>query len=291
MNLRRLLLALPLVPVLGRAQTPDVFVRVDTYLTYRSIKNGDTTLRSYDWLGRHSVVGLELALEPGFRGWVSQRLQRIPNDADPEQLDEYYIEDPGLWKLGKQYLPFGQQRMIRENGRAARADTNLLLEKLPISAAVVDNGSGRSRGVIGRLGGSLGLSFAAGKNFAAQGTSLNLVRSPEDAPGVGRGYGVLLGLDGRRRLGKFEISMEAVALRNGETGLDVDMEVSDLALVLRPWREGTVTVGWSRDWNQRLDFYRAQARMMLMPDVHLEPFIRFRQGVMYDLGLTLRVKM
>jgi hypothetical protein len=282
---------LALAPALAFAQTPDVFVRLDTYLTYRSVKGGDTTLRGYDWLGRHSVVGLELALEPGFRGWVSQRLQRIPNDADPEQLDEYFIEDPGLWRLGKQYLPFGQMRMIRENGRAARGDTNLLFENLPISAAILDNGQGRSRGVIGRIGSRVGLSFAVGKNFAAQGTSLNLVRSPEDAGGVGRGYGVLVGLDGSRRFGKYEVSMEAVALRNGATPLDIEREVSDLALSYRPSRDSAVTLGWSRDWNQRMDFFRAQARFTLLPDVHLEPFVRFRQGNLYDLGVSFRVKM
>ncbi len=148
---------------------------------------------------------------------VAQRLQRIPNDGDEEQLDQYYVEDPGLWRLGKQYLPFGRGLLLRESGRAARGDTNLIFQNLPISAAICDNGRDRTRGVFGRVGSTVGVSFAVGNNIGIQGTSLNAVRRPEDNPGAGRGYKFALGVDGAKRFWIFTVQGEVLALRRGHT--------------------------------------------------------------------------
>ena len=87
--------------------------------------NQPTTLRFYDSLAHPSTVALTFHLETGFRGYVSERLQKIPNDGDSEQLEQYYIEDPGIWRFGKQALPFGKESLLRMMGKAARGDATL----------------------------------------------------------------------------------------------------------------------------------------------------------------------
>jgi hypothetical protein len=271
------------------AQQPDVFIRVDARLHLNSARGQDTQLRWFDNLGRHSTVALSLSLEPGFRGFISQKIQQIPNDGDGEQLDEYYIEDPGSWRVGKQYLPFGRQTILRESARAARGDTNLILESLPITGAIFDNGRGRPQGVMARLGGSVGVSVAYGQHLGIQSTSLALVRRPEDAPGEGRGYRQALGADFGRRFGRYTISGEFVAFRGGHTDLDRDMEVSDLALLIQPSRQQSLTFGWSRNWLTGENFLRAQGRIGLTESVWLEPIVRLRNGSFYDTGVSIRL--
>src|SRR5207253_1549758 len=119
---------------------------------------------------------------------ISQKFAKIPNDPDRDLLDQYYLEDEGIWRIGKQYLPFGSGRFLHESVLAVRGDTQLVLEGLPIVAAAVDNGKGRQRGFVGRIGSRLGLSFALGSHFGINATSFTLVRRPEDSPGVGHGY-------------------------------------------------------------------------------------------------------
>src|SRR5688572_31745900 len=101
---------------------------------FRINADGDSNFRWYDPLGKHSTVGLSMILEPGFRVVVTEKLQRMPTDND--QLDEYYIEDEGNWRVGKQYLPFGRQTLLHESVQGGRVDTNLIIEGLPISFAV-----------------------------------------------------------------------------------------------------------------------------------------------------------
>jgi hypothetical protein len=273
------------------AQSPDVAVKLDLAPTYRSSKGADTLFRWYDTLGHYSTAGLLLRLEPGYRAYVSERLQRVNNDADPEQLDEYYVEDPGIWRLGKQYLPFGRQGLLRESVRAARGDTRLLVESVPIAVALCDNGARQARGIVGRIGSVVGVSFAYGNDFGAQASSLTLVRRPEDSPGQGRGYRTALGLDFARHFKIYTIQAEAVFLRRGQTPLDPNTEVSDLAITLQPSRHEAITIGWSREWGQDQNFLRAQGRFLLTRSTWLEPIVRVRDGVFYDLGITLRVRI
>src|SRR5438105_4538154 len=172
---------------LSHAQQPDVAVKVDLVPTYHMGKGTDTSFRWFDTLGRYSTVGLALRMESGFRGFVSERIERPASNADPEQLDEYYIEDPGIWRLGKQYLPFGRQSLERESVRAARGDTRFIIPTIPMSLAICDNGSGRARGFVGRFGSTGGISFAIGDNFGAQPSAFDLIRQPDEALSKGRG--------------------------------------------------------------------------------------------------------
>lgn len=273
------------------AQSPDVRIRSDIRVNYRSIVNGDSALRWYDALGRPSLIMVEFELEPGFKAHVAERFQKIRGDADEEQLYEYYVEDPGLWKVGKQMMPFGRNALIRDMGRGARGDTNLLLDRLPMVLAVADNGPGRLRGAFVRVGSRFGVNGAFGNGIAAQSGSLTLVRRPEAGPGKGRGYRLAIGMDYSQRIGDTTLKAEALGLRRGQTPADVDTEITDLSLTYDTPKEWSATLGWSREWNARFNMFRAEGQVEVYRNVYLEPMIRFRDGSLFDAGISLRVKL
>jgi hypothetical protein len=275
---------------LAAAQNPDVIVRLDTRLSYRTQEIGPTFLRTYDLLGRHSTVSIAFMLEPGFRVRVGQRFQRIPNDPDESLLDEAYVEDEGLWRVGKQYLPFGGW-MLRESAVAARADTSLVLEGLPISLAYADAGSGRLSGFVGRIGPArYGLSAAVGKHFGASGTALTLTRRPEDSLGRKRGYRQAFGLDGNQIVGTTYVRGEVLVLRQGHQSGDRDDSIFDLSL---EWPNGTgerYLIGATHSTALRRYVYRIGATIEVANNVSFEPMVRARNDRFQDLSLTMRVR-
>ena len=273
------------------AQVPDVFLRVDLYLHMRSSPMSDTTLRAYDSLGHISTVGLVLTLEPGFQAFIAQRLKKIPNDADDQQLDELYVEDPGYWRAGKQYLPFGRNQLLRESVEAVRLDTRFSGAQIPLTASGCDSGIGLQQGVMGRLGSKIGLNFAGGRHFGISATSLTVVRLPERSPGRGRGYRAVLGLDYAFASGPWMVQCEVAAFRSGETDLEKSKEVSDLMLSLEPSIYRSLTLGWSRDWSEKNDMFRIQGKFLLTPGIWVEPIYRLRGGKTFDYGASIRVKM
>ncbi len=288
---RKVLLAgLMLVPITVCAQNPDVRIRSDIRLHYRSERLGDSSLRWYDPLGRHSLVSIEFGLEPGFRGFVSERLQKIPDNSDNEQLDEYYVEDPGLWRVGKQYMPFGKQRILNEAARGARGDTNLILESIPVAIAVCDNGSGRTRGIFARAGGRFGVSGAYGNHIGAQSTSLVGIRRPEDAKGFGRGYKAAVGVDYARKYGNLSMEGEVVALRAGMSSADIDKEVSELALGYTASKTVWLGLAWSRDWRESVGLLRAEGRIEPYRNLFIEPMVRMKNSRLFDVGISVRAK-
>ncbi|HVL38865.1 MAG TPA: hypothetical protein VM328_05685 [Fimbriimonadaceae bacterium] len=289
--MRRLAILSLLAPAIVSAQAPDVMLKLDLRPTLRTELGGGNALRWYDALGNHSTVGLYLRLEPGLRALVSERLQRIPNDGDRNQIDEYYIEDVGIWRVGKQYLPFGRGLLIRESVEAARADTNLLLPGIRLTGAIFDAGMHRQRGVVVRLEGPIGMSFAVGRNLAISGTSLTVIRNPEASPGARGGYTSMLGLDYGRRAGMWRYQAEWVALRGGERPEDVEKEVSDVMILVEPNPLRYYGIGWSRAWNERNDQYRVFAQIPLDRSVWAEPMVRYRGGVLKDFSFTVHVKL
>lgn len=275
---------------IAHAQVPDVRVRGDIGLTFRFIDRARFTTRFYDPLGRPSVLGLSLYLEPGFRLVIGQRLERIPGTpSDP--LDEVYVEDEGNWRVGRQYIPFGTGRLISESANALRADTNLIFEGVPIAFAAFDNGKGYAQGYAVRVGGpNLGASVAYGDSIGASGTSLGVVRYPGDAPGRGRGWDLALGANISRRIGRFDTVAETVFLRNGQTALDGDLSVLDVSLGYRLLNRYNVLFGYSRAFERQQDFYRLSGTLPLEQRVSLEPLLRFRNGGFYDFAVTLRIR-
>lgn len=276
-----------------QAQTPDVVPRIDLRATMNLAPNGEGSLRWYDPMGRYSVVGLGMILEPGIHVLVTERLQRIRGDSDEEQLDEYFVEDPRNWRVGKQYLPFGARVLFRQAAPALRLDTSLLINSLPIAIALADAGPGRTRGVIGRIGGArAGVSFAFGNHFGSSSTSLTPLRRPEDAPGRGGGYATAVGFDYNMQVGEILVGLEALALREPSTALEDDDDITD---VLATYRFGSgddyVSLGWARGWRTSRDAVRFEAQIGIAKGLALMPFVRTTRRAWPEIGLTARIKL
>ncbi len=271
-------------------QSPDVVIKLDARLNYRSAPKDANTQRLYDTLGNYSIVSLAFKLEPGFRVFVSQKLQRFYGGNDPELLDEYYIEDEGIWRVGKQYLPFGAGRLLRESVMAARADTNLVFEGLPIAAAYAQGERGRQEGIVGRVGGRLGLSVFVGNHFGIDGTSLTFIRKPEEASGTGRGYKEVYGIDYSRGIGEFNLAVEGMVFQKPNSSQDDPFEVVDFSATFAPSKYQSYTLGWTRRTEPNTDFWRVRGNVYLANHVYLEPMVRYRNGSNFDFSVAVRVR-
>ena len=284
-----LLLACLLSPVSCLAQAPDVRARLDFALTLDYRNDDSQTSRLYSPLGRPSTVALSLVLETGYNVVVSERLQRLPHDADGDIFDEAYIEDPGIFRVGKQYLPFGAGRLLRESAAAARIDSNLIAEGVPVALAYCDAGPGRQSGLVLHAGRALGASLAVGDHFGISGTSLGVVRHPEDAAGRGGGWKQAFGFDASRRLGKLALSAEFGAFNGGPQR---SLSVLDLETTYYSDGYRTIGLGYTHSDGERgADLLRLFGRIHAARNLDLEPFLRLRNGDLYDLALTLRLRL
>lgn len=273
------------------AQAPDVRFKLDLSLTERIEQRGRNKLRLYDPMGRPGTVSLTFFLEPGLRAFASQRLERIKGGPSNEFLDEAYVEDEGIWRVGKQYLPFGFSRLFAESVPALRADSNLIFEGVAISLAACDAGRGYQQGYVVRIGSeSLNGSVAVGRNFGISGTSLSAVRRPEDAPGVGRGYRRALGVEAARRTGKVSLRLAAVALAGPEAAVDRERNIYDLSLEWKDSPKRSFSVGFSQIPQESQQWLRLAAAFQVGTKVTLEPMLRNRNGGFYDFNLTLRYR-
>ncbi len=270
------------------AQQPDLRFRIDLAFQLVSEQGGPYTARLYTPFGRHSTVAITALTEPGFNVTISQRAQVFDNDADDEPLDEYFVEDPGIWRVGKQYLPFGSQNLLRESVRAARADTNLILEGIPITVAVFDGGNGRPRGAMGRLGPrAYGASFASGRQIGVSGTALAFIRSPEGSPGPGAGWAQAYGFDAAYRITRGIFRLEGLGLRGG--GED-DRTILDLTFTRDLRGRDFVTIGLTRDFGRDRTYLRGTANLKVNPNTVFEPFLILRDAQIYRVGLGARVR-
>lgn len=274
----------------GSAQIPDVLVKVDALLHYRTETKGKTTLRAYDSLGNYGTVGLSFTLEPGFQVLIAQRFQSIDDSADEDQLDQMFIEDRGFWKVGKQMMPFGANGIIRENSYGARFETNLGSEALPASLAAVDGGSGRQRGVMGRIGTRLGFSFAVGNRFALDPATLSYFRRPEASPGKGHGFKEIYGLDYSRRLGQLNVRVEHVVMTRPERADDDEAAYTDLYFWLEPEPRKSIGIGLSRDWENADTHFRVTGQIPASLGAWFEPMLLIKNGEVRSFGVSLRVR-
>ncbi len=274
------------------AQAPDIAAFVELRPTWQVRSGAKNVFRYYDPLVRYSLVGLRLGLEPGLRGYVAQRLEKAPGDGDPEGIDEAWVEDPGVWRIGKQYLPFGRQGLLRETVNAVRFDTRLVFEDVPIAMAACDGGPGRPRGVAGRIGRSAGLSFAVGDHFGVQQTAFAAFRDPEEAPGKGGGHRLVLGLDAERSFGPTLATVEWSALREANRVADPDRDFSEVRVqwVTRGTRY-PITASWGREWRSRRDVYRIEAQLGQKGAVVYVPAIRTERLRFRDFSLTAVVRL
>lgn len=273
------------------AQQPDLRLKVDLALQLVSEKRGPFLARLYTPFGRYSTVSLTALTEPGFNITVSQRLQTFDHDADSEILDEYFVEDPGIWRVGKQYLPFGAQNLLRESVRAARADTNLIFEGVPITVALFDGGKNHPRGAMGRLGPrAYGVSFEAGEGIGSSGSALAFLRSPEASPGAGRGWGRALGFDAAYRISRGIFRLEGLALRGGTGAAQRDRSILDLTFTRELRGRDYVMLGVARDFDRNQSYLRATANLKAAPNTVTEPFLILRNGQLYRVGIGARVR-
>jgi hypothetical protein len=277
---------------LALGQTPQVAIFSDLRPTW-FVRAGETNrIRWFDYSGHYSLVGFHMVLETGNVVKVAQRLEKINNDGDPDAIDEAFIEARGLWRIGKQYIPFGQQKILRESVPAIRYDTELLFDAIPISIAVSDNVDGYARGVIARIGGDLGVSVAVGDHFGIQGSSLTQFRRPEEGPGRNHGYHRAVALDTKYGIGGGVLEAEMVFLSDGHTGIDEDRSLSDVRF--RFATKGTnypTTIAWSRSWDEKRDWYSVSMEIPITEKVVWEPFLRFEGLDWQDFGLTARVRL
>lgn len=274
------------------AQNPDVAPFVELHPSWQVRSTKKSLFHWYDPTGRYSLVGLRMVLESGHRIYVAQRFERVDNSGDPDTVDEYYIEQRGHWRLGKQYLPFGRREIVRSTVLAARLDTDLLFEGVPLSISACDGGSGRTRGVFGRVGGPIGLSFALGNHIGIQPTDLAKYRNLEEAPGIGRGYRLALGVDTLVSIGSVNLTAEWASLRRGETADDHDADLSDLRLRFRPpGSDDRVNIGWSRDWAGARDYLSAEFELEAGKKISYLPMIRFEGFSFKDFALTAVVRL
>ena len=279
-----------LSPGIAASQVPDVRVKFDITLALRTNADEKTTFKPFDLLGRHSTVSLTFFLEPGFRAFVSQKIQPFPNETDSQPFDEYYVEDEGIWRVGKQYLPFGTGVILRESVLAAKADTNQILEQFPVSIALCDGGSGYQRGIVARAGNRVGVSVAYGRHFGIASTALTLIRHPEESPGRDHGWRLAIGADYTRRLDQWTIRAEGVTLRSGETVDDKDVTLGDVSVAYAPNRNQSYTIGYTRLFPDEGEVFRGMGSFKLTNMVNFEPIVRYRDGKFYDMSLQFRVK-
>jgi hypothetical protein len=272
-------------------QTPDLVIKADVSLNDISRTRSGSKVRWYDPMGRHSIVGVRLTLEPGYYVLVTERLQRIENDADREFLDEAYVEDPGSWRLGRQYLPFGSKVLVRESALAARFDRQFTLRGLPVVVAACDNGNALQRGVVARIGSSVGASVAYGQHFGVSGTCFTPFRRPEASPGPGKGYALLVGLDASRNFGALGVEAEYVGMRRGATSGDKSEDATDLRFNIRGFEGKSRFVGaWTRVWRRRADFFRVENELQVSRNIYLKSFLRIGRGSFSDIGVGVRIK-
>ena len=267
------------------SQAPDVRIKGDVSLSY--INNEGAGLRMISPLHRYSTISLSTLSPLGFNILLSQRFSFIQDDADNELFDEYYVEDPGSWRVGKQYLPFGGGQILRETALAARVDSNLIFEGLPLSLALVDAGKGRQAGLIGRLGGrGYGFSAALGDHWGINGTAFNLFQSL--GPGLGResGYQQAFGFDWNQRAGRLTTRYESVALRRPNQASD-ELNLTDLSFTYDLGGRNQLLFGVSdgRDrWLRLGGTYNAKH------GVTVEALSRAQNGRIVESSLTLRIK-
>lgn len=272
------------------AQIPDIQLHLDVTGSFRSEPNRPSLFQFYDVLGRPSTVSLSFYTQQGFRAYVAEKLEAMPRDFVGDPFDEYYFEDEGIWRVGKQYLPFGSGRILHESALAARGDTNFIFDNVPIAFALCDGGDGFERGAIGRVGSMIGASVAWGRHFGIAATSLDDIRRPEDAPGEGRGWRQAFGVDASRRLSHWTFRAEAIRFQSGETAFDTNTSVVELSASLDPKRGESTTFAWTREAPSRHDIYRLGGSYAVVKRVTFEPMIRFRDGSLWDLVAQIRVK-
>lgn len=273
------------------AQTPSVAIGLDLNPRISFDQDGRSFFRWHDASGNFSRVRFAANFDNGLSVKVFQKLEKIDGDADSSTIDEAYVERPGDWRIGKQMLPFGSGRLMRDSCVAAKIDLELVFANLPISLALTDAGSGRQRGLVARFGDNVGISAALGRRFGINAASFTQLRSPDSPPGKDRGYGLLFGVDVTQQSGGWTASAEWIQMRNGETAADPDEDVLD-ALVSYQFPYGPLvkTEATAEIVRRRLH-YQVSAEFPLQSNVFVAPSVRYYDGSGLIYSVVFRVRL
>ena len=285
-----LLIPFGLLTCVASAQAPDVKIKGDFSLGLVSSKDFSLGAKSYTVLGRYSTFSLQATLPIGLKVFLSERSETITNDPDKESFDEYYVEDEGLWRVGKQYIPFGGGGFFRQSVLAARVDSKLLLEGLPLSVAFVDGGKGHQYGLAGRLGGrGLGISFCLGRHWGINSTALGLTQSLQTPEGVGNGWKQAFGIDLTRRTGKVNYRSEVLILNEAE-GSSVDKELGDFQIGYDLGHRHSALFGVSKSFGEKDLLYRFGGVYNAAKGVQIESLYRLTNGNFRDFSMFVRIR-
>ncbi|MCS7310086.1 MAG: hypothetical protein NZ741_07680, partial [Armatimonadetes bacterium] len=175
--------------------------------------NRNANLLLYSQFGEYSNVHLALHGENRLSVYFAQKLQNFDKPVDPEEVEQAFLAyEGGGWRaqVGKMWMPFGQGMGERELGRGVLWIAPLRRGNM-LQLAFADNGAGKQRGVFCRVGSrSLGMSLAIGENLGISKAAFRFIRGEDYEPQLGRGYGLLAGVDTRQVAGVTLWQLEAV---------------------------------------------------------------------------------
>jgi hypothetical protein len=145
--------------------------------------------------------------------------------------------------------------------------------------------------VIGRVGEAFGLSAAFGRHFGIHGTAFALTEELERGRGRGGGYKQMLGADYAQRIGSGTAAFEYLSVSQGEDSTTPNRQRWDLSYRAHLGRDISVLFGatWLQEEEEAL--LRLRGWIPAGKNLILEPYLRVRQGKVWDGGLAMRVKL
>lgn len=275
----------------GWGQMSNASAQLTLYFMNRQLGAKSADFHAYDDQGHFSIFSLQASTEQGLHAYVSERLERPSHDPDRDSLEQYYLEDPGVWRIGKQYLPFGGGHILNDLALAVRSDQTIAIWGLPVTVIGADNGRGRTQGVAVSLGGNFGLAAAVGQNFGISSSSLLAVRLPDASPGVGNGYKRIYDAWYRESRRDSGFWLEAASLQMGDSLQTKDDFVVSAGVVFTPFKGKSFTLSAAHDSSQRADFYAVSSSFRVNKSMTLLPFIRFKNGQLFDACLAFSWKL
>jgi hypothetical protein len=279
------------IVVMGSAQHPGVSVSADLYTTVTYNEKGKTVFRLWDDKGNFSRVRFSILLDNGWNIRFFQRLARIDNDSDSSGIEQFYVERPGHWRIGKQQIPFGSEEMENETALGLRYDTELAFGSIPISVAIVDNGSMHQRGGVARVGGDVGVSYARGEHFGIAPSAFTQVRQPETAPGKSRGYKEMVGVDAKWSNAGFTLSLEWVGLRRGHTNNDPEEDVVNVGIAYQFPYGPEVEMEFARALRASRSSVRLQTIVPISRKFFWVPYVRWYEDGDWLFSLSARLRL
>ena len=280
------LLELPVI-----AQAPAVSFSADLTPQVRFDGEGKTRFRLYDDTGELSRVRMNLTFDNGLQIRYFQKLARIDHDTDDSGTEEFYLEDPNRWSIGKRYVPFGSNRMLREPAIGASAKVFLPIADFPLQIAAFDNGPREQRGVAGRIGENPAVSFFVGEHFGIASTSLTQIRFPEEAPGEGRGYRRAFGADHTLGAGGWQAVLEYVALRQPHRAGDSQLDVASLLITYQFPYGPLVLMDVAVASAEPRTSIRWSAQIPVEKNLFLVPSMRLTSADGWRAALSMRIRL